>query len=135
MYSMPQQAVTNGYWKMENFRAQPMASSSLVVRNPASDISLPIESAVVPGVVEADHQDPEEDRHPGEAPRAELPEDDGPRVEKHELHVEENEKDRGQVELDGQMARRDSERRHPGLEGLRLHFRRLLRTEDRREEH
>ena len=32
MYSMPQQAVTNGYWKMENFRAQPIASSRRLVR-------------------------------------------------------------------------------------------------------
>ena len=31
MYSMPQQAVTNGYWKMENFRAQPSAASTRVV--------------------------------------------------------------------------------------------------------
>ena len=35
MYSMPQQAVTNGYWKMEYFRAQPMASSSFVVKKSA----------------------------------------------------------------------------------------------------
>src|SRR5437867_11019322 len=32
MYSMPQHAVTNGYWKMEYFRAHPMASSSREVK-------------------------------------------------------------------------------------------------------
>jgi len=31
MNSMPQQAVTNGYWKSENFRAQLRTSSSFEV--------------------------------------------------------------------------------------------------------
>src|SRR5213593_1090998 len=102
MYSIPQQAVTKGYWKIEYLRAQPRASSSRLVKNPASlDIltpiishwrrgihprreltlilalgdswprarmaagarhfSLPIQGAVVPGVEEPDHQDPQED--------------------------------------------------------------------------
>jgi len=34
MYFMPQQAVTKGYWKMEYFRAHPMARSSFEVKNP-----------------------------------------------------------------------------------------------------
>jgi hypothetical protein len=32
MYSMPQQAVTKGYWKIENLRAQPKASFNFEVK-------------------------------------------------------------------------------------------------------
>jgi hypothetical protein len=31
---MPQQAVTNGYWKIEYLRAHPITRSSLEVKNP-----------------------------------------------------------------------------------------------------
>ncbi len=34
MYSMPQQAVTNGYWKMEFFRAQPRALERFFSKKP-----------------------------------------------------------------------------------------------------
>ena len=34
MNSMPQHAVTNGYWKSEYFRAQPRSASSCVVAKP-----------------------------------------------------------------------------------------------------
>src|SRR3989442_6622868 len=34
MYSIPQQAVTNGYWKIEYLRAQPTAAASLEVKKP-----------------------------------------------------------------------------------------------------
>jgi hypothetical protein len=46
MYSMPQQAVTNGYWKMEYLRAQPTTRSSLEVKNPgpASGVSDMVDS-------------------------------------------------------------------------------------------
>jgi hypothetical protein len=34
IYSIPQQAVTNGYWKMEYLLAQPIRRSSFDVKNP-----------------------------------------------------------------------------------------------------
>src|SRR5882672_2010197 len=34
MYSMPQQAVTKGYWNMENLRAQPSVSESALSKKP-----------------------------------------------------------------------------------------------------
>ena len=36
MYSIPQHAVTKGYWKIEYFRAQPMASLRRLVKNDVS---------------------------------------------------------------------------------------------------
>ena len=41
MYSMPQHAVTNGYWKIEYFRAQPIASSSFEVKKLPTPIRSP----------------------------------------------------------------------------------------------
>src|SRR4029450_12910836 len=41
MYSMPQQAVTNGYWKKANFRAQASASSYRDVKNASRRRELP----------------------------------------------------------------------------------------------
>jgi hypothetical protein len=62
MYSIPQQAVTKGYWKIEYFRAQPIASSSRLVKNPAwPNISLPLQGAIVPRVEEPYHQDPQKE--------------------------------------------------------------------------
>ena len=102
MYSIPQQAVTKGYWKIENLRAQPMASSSRLVKNPASpDMSLPLQGAVVPGVEESDHQDAQEDApSPIKAQRRRARENHGPGIEEDELDVEQDEENRGQVELD-----------------------------------
>src|SRR5260370_23443152 len=36
MYSIPQHAVTKGYWKIEYLRAQPIASSRRLVKNDGS---------------------------------------------------------------------------------------------------
>src|ERR1700740_1685127 len=105
MYSMPQHAVTNGYWKMENFRAQPMASSRRVVRNESPFvISLPFQRAVIPGVHEAHHYDREERRHLDQARNAERAEDHGPRVKEDELDIEQDKENRGEIELDRQPA-------------------------------
>src|SRR5438093_9593951 len=130
MYSIPQQAVTNGYWKMENFRAQPIASSRRLVTNPASPgISLPVKSAIVPRVKEPYHEDPQKDHHVCQAPAAKATVDHGPGVNENELHVEQDEQDGDQVELDRQAADRQRKGGLPALEGLRFHGRRLLRTE------
>src|SRR6266446_2893624 len=103
MYSIPQHAVTNGYWKIEYFRAQPIASSIRLVRNPASpDISLPIECAIVPGIEEPHHEDPQKDDHLRQPQGAERPIHHSPWVEEHELHVEQDEQNRRQIELDRQ---------------------------------
>src|SRR5512142_1158329 len=89
MYSIPQQAVTNGYWKMEYLRAQPSpfetmpwrpvsASSRRVVMTGTPSNSEPIsclppgrlpalvgpvEHALLPDVREAGHQRGDEDTH------------------------------------------------------------------------
>jgi hypothetical protein len=41
MNSMPQQAVTNGYWNSEYFRAQFVASTSLVVTLSMNPMAIP----------------------------------------------------------------------------------------------
>src|SRR5438128_942381 len=134
MYSIPQHAVTNGYWKIENLRAHPIASSTRLVKNPASaDSSLPIERAIVPGIVEPNHEDPEEDHHLRQARDAEPAGDHRPRVQEDELHVEQDEENRRQVELDRQAPDRQRERALSALERFGLHRRRVLRTELRRQ--
>src|SRR5207247_2219969 len=103
MYSIPQHAVTKGYWKIENFRAQPIASSRRLVKNDVSvAISLPLQGAVVPGVNEAHHQDPQKDPHLDQAHGPERAVDHGPGIEEDELDVEQDEQDRGEIELDRQ---------------------------------
>src|SRR6478736_4541301 len=62
MNSIPQQAVTNGYWNSENLRAQLAAASTLVVaksRNPIFCL-LPADGALAPDVGEGNHQDAHE---------------------------------------------------------------------------
>src|SRR2546426_2411244 len=103
MYSIPQHAVTKGYWKIENCRAQPMASSRRLVKNDVSfAISLPLQGAVVPGVNEAHHQDSQKDQHLDQAHGPQRAVDHGPWIEKNELDVEYDEQDCGEIELDGQ---------------------------------
>src|SRR6478609_7187345 len=79
MNSIPQQAVTNGYWNSENLRAQLAAASTLVVaksRNPIFCL-LPADGALAPDVGEGNHQDAHEhqdladaeQRHPAGARR------------------------------------------------------------------
>src|SRR2546426_7951117 len=119
MYSIPQHAVTNGYWKMENFRAQPMASSSRLVRNPPSpDVSLPVECSIVPGIKEPHHEDSEKDDHLRQPNGSEPPIHDGPRVQEDELHVEQDEQNRRQIKLDRQAADGKREGHLPALERL-----------------
>src|SRR5216117_344520 len=135
MYSIPQHAVTNGYWKIEYFRAQPIASSIRLVRNPASpDISLPVECAIVPGIEEPHHEDSEKDDHLRESQGSEPAIYDGPWVQEHELDVEQDEQDRGQIELDRQTADRERQGNLAALERLRFHGRGLLRAEQLRQD-
>src|ERR1051326_8173752 len=63
MNSIPQQAVTNGYWNSENFRAQLVASVSLVVTQSSAPIGflLPADGALAPDIGQPDDQDPHED--------------------------------------------------------------------------
>src|ERR1700681_2861333 len=121
MYSMPQHAVTKGYWKMENFRAQPMASSRRVVKNDVSLlISLPLQGSVVPGVDEAYHQDPEKDQHLDQAHGPQRAVDHGPWIEEDEFDVEQDEQDRGEIELDRQPAYGEGEGIFSALERRQL---------------
>src|SRR5213594_4700136 len=57
MYSIPQQAVTNGYWKIEYLRAQPTAAASLEVKKPGLS---PETSAIRPLSAAASHPSPGE---------------------------------------------------------------------------
>src|SRR5207249_6789015 len=100
MYSIPQHAVTKGYWKIEYFRAQPKASSRRLVRNDESFIQLlPLQRAIVPGVNKAHHQDPQKNAHLDQARGAQRAADHGPGIEEDQLDVEKDEQDRGQIEL------------------------------------
>src|SRR6266446_5196481 len=101
---MPQHAVTKGYWKIEYFRAQPIASSRRLVKNDdvSLAISLPLQGAVVPGVNEAHHQDPQKDPHLDQAHGPERAVDHGPWIKEDELDVEQNEQDGSEIELDRQ---------------------------------
>src|SRR6476646_10721841 len=73
MNSMPQHAVTNGYWNSENLRAQLAAASTLVVaksRNPI--VLLPPDGALAPDVGEGDDQDPHEHQDLAQAEEGET---------------------------------------------------------------
>src|SRR6266511_3850024 len=120
MYSMPQQAVTNGYWKMEYFRpqptpfetspcSQPCASSRRVAiagtvrdRMPSR---APVENALLPDVDEAGDEGRGEDPHRHEAGPAEAgvararEQEDRPWIDEDRLDVEDDEEDRDDIEL------------------------------------
>src|SRR5579872_5614889 len=115
MYSIPQQAVTNGYENSENLRAQLTTSASLPVTKSTPIRLLPPDGALAPDVGEGDDQDRHEDEDLGEAeerdPRAAHAVLEGaqagqrlvaqrPRVEERRLDVEHQEDDRHLVELD-----------------------------------
>src|SRR6266705_6925838 len=117
MYSIPQHAVTKGYWKIEYFRAQPMASSRRLVKNDVSfAISLPLQGTVVPGVNEAHHQDPQKDPHLDQAHGTQRAVNHGPWIEEDEFDVEQDKQDRGEIKLDRQSPDRERERLLAALE-------------------
>src|SRR5215831_18246335 len=114
MNSMPQQAVTNGYWNREYLRAQFAAASTLVVAKSRKPTLFPPDGALAPDVGEGHHQDPHEhqdlaeteERRPARAharvhrARAgEVAELERPRIEERRLDVEDQEHDRHLVEL------------------------------------
>src|SRR5436190_16429787 len=99
MYSIPQHAVTKGYWKIEYFRAQPIAASSRLVKND-SVILLPLQATVVPYVNEAHHQHRQKDTHLDQARNPQRAIDHRPRIEEDKLDIEEDEQDRRQIERD-----------------------------------
>src|SRR6478609_5633519 len=116
MNSMPQHAVTNGYWNSENFRAQLAAASTLVVaksRKPMSYL-LPPHGALAPHICKRDHEDSHEHEDLAQAEErqaratsaglqraraGELAVADGPRVKECRFDVEHQEHDRDLVEL------------------------------------
>src|SRR5690242_1456436 len=113
MYSMPQQAVTNGYWKNDQRRPQlttsctvsllfkslrknPSAALTVVVAASApsnfssaisfgtvASFSLPVQRAFLPNVDQAEGEDRREADHRPEPQPAGLPEGDRPREEEH----------------------------------------------------
>src|SRR5688500_3650784 len=90
MNSIPQHAVTNGYWKRDHLRAHCTRSSRRVVTNPASPPPMvtfaicspfPLESALLPRVHQRHAEHEEEEEHLDEAEPPELAELSSPRVE------------------------------------------------------
>src|SRR5213079_995820 len=107
-------------------------SASTVIgygRRPAA--SAPLERALAPDVGEAERQHEHEDRHLDEAEHPERAEDHRPGIEEDHLDVEEDEEDRGQVELDRDAPPRGAARRVAALERLGLDRRRAARPEER----
>src|SRR5206468_8794199 len=106
-------------------------SASTVIgygRRPAA--SAPLERALAPDVGEAERQHEHEDRHLDEAEHPERAEDHRPGIEEDHLDVEDDEEDRGQVELDREAPPRGPARRVAALERLGLHRRRPPRPEE-----
>ena len=103
MYSIPQHAVTNGYWKIEYLRAQPRAASRRLVKNDVSFIVFflpPIQGAVVPGINIAHHQNSQKHAYLRETRNAERAIDHGPRIKENELDIEQDKEDSDQIKLD-----------------------------------
>src|SRR5262245_30848822 len=106
-------------------RATTMITS--IVSGPAL---VPVERADSPHVGESNGEDPDEHRHLSEAEPAEAAVRHGPRVQEHDLDVEDDEEDRDQVELHRKaLAAERADRRVAGLEDLQLHLARTLRSE------
>src|SRR5690554_2978888 len=109
--SIAQQARPKVAGHMEALRAQPANSSTVLSRKP-DDWSLiyvsprvlvrsvPLEAAAAPLVHERHGDQREEGQHGDEAEHRQRPEVDGPRVEEHDLDVEDDERHRDQVVLD-----------------------------------
>src|SRR5207245_255074 len=160
MYSMPQQAVTNGYWKREFARAQPSAPESLRSKKPSASSlrvsstgndssggscwlsgtfpsgfrtgslltgapSRPLQRAFAPDVDETQRQSAHEGEHleirePAEPFGVEVAQQRAPRVDEDALHVEDDEEERHQVELDRVAGVRLPGRWRTALEGALL---------------
>src|SRR5262249_45162410 len=136
MYSIPQHAVTKGYWKIEYFRAQPIAASRRLIKNGVSfAISLPLQGAIVPDVNEAHHQDSQKDPHLDQARNTQRAVDYGPRVEEDELDVEQDKQDRGQIELDRQPPDREREGLFSTLERRQFYGCGILLSQSRTQKH
>src|SRR3989338_8611139 len=138
MYSIPQQAVTNGYWKMETFRAQPRAASTFVVNQfdwPnirwSPRLGLPLQGPFFPRVDEAEHHHRQEEEHLEDPRPPQSSEHHRPREEEHQLDVEQDEQHRHEVELHGEPAARLGDGRLAALEWLLLDGGGLLRAEQR----
>src|SRR5690606_5752182 len=94
--SIAQQARPNVAGHIEDLRVQPANLLSEVSRTPDGSfssipISVPIQSATAP-LVDERHRDQEEERHHrDEAEQAEMVEPHRPRVQEHDLDVEDDE--------------------------------------------
>src|SRR4051812_39274325 len=67
MNSIPQQAVTKGYWNSDHLRAQLTASASLPVMASNPMLLLPTDGALAPDVGQRHDQDAHEGQHAAEA--------------------------------------------------------------------
>src|SRR2546426_5444278 len=119
MYSMPQHAVTNGYWKMEYLRAHPMASSSREVKK------LPTPTRALPY---ARCTDSRASGWPGTpASRRSRTSPGGgtasPQPQEEQLDVEDDEQDRDRRELDRKAPLAHRDRILAALERRELHRR------------
>src|SRR4028119_363723 len=115
--SMAQHARPNCSGQSEFLRAQLKSLSVLVVSmfGSLNCCITPLKGPLLPGVNESDRQDQDKDNHLDKTVEAEIPVDDGPRVEKRRLHVEDQEEQRENV-----VAHREGPPRvrHGSLPGL-----------------
>jgi len=156
MYSIPQQAVTNGYWKMEFFRAQPKASERLLSKKPMlssrrvartgivfSSPPMRGDSGTLPSGLSRDVDQPErqrrherqhlEVREPAQTFAVQVAQQRAPRVDEHAFDVEDDEEERDQVELHRVARVRVAGGRRAALEGGLLDGGDPLRPEHGRE--
>src|SRR5262249_59161336 len=104
--------------------------SSGVMRS--SPPSIPLERALAPDVDQAERQHDEEDHHLDEAEDGEPPEEQRPGIEEHDLDVEHDEQDGGEVKLDREASPGGTAGEVAALERLTLHRRSTARPEPHR---
>src|SRR3990172_3895842 len=148
MYSMPQQAVTNGYCQREFFRAHPRPFETIRWKNPvassrrvaipgttsssdAISVGLHLERALLPDVGEADHQRECEEGHRDVTGPPEVSEQDCPRVDEDRLDIEHDEEQGDHVELHAEALAGATDGVRPALERRRLHRAGATRPEER----
>src|SRR5580658_8152236 len=145
MNSMPQQAVTNGYWNSEYFLAQASNGpifdvakpdslpSSATVRVALTWLALPLQRALAPYVHQSDGDDRQEAHHFDHSGPPERSKVESPWVDENGLDVEDDEENGRQVEFDGELDVPSPRALAPALVRLHLFGRRELLAKYARE--
>src|SRR5262249_61431599 len=99
---------------------------------PSWPLSVPLERVLERDVDQADRQHDDERLHLDEAEHAEPPEEQRPGIEEHDLDVEYDEQDGGEVKLDREASPGGTAGEVAALERLTLHRRSTARPEPHR---